>query len=106
MVANRRTPTIAIVSGVLWLTMNLMMPGGSDRSQGFMVMTGVAFLPPIIASVRAHRNRMAIFVLILALIGILTMSTTFGVFGFVPALVVAVIGWIVALVWSCTSNTE
>jgi Superinfection immunity protein len=52
-----------------------------------LLMVGGYFFPAIIASLRKHRNLLAIFMLTLFL----------GWTG---------LGWIMALVWACTNNSE
>ena len=71
----------------------------------------VSFLPAIVATVRRHRNRLAIVVL----------NVVASVVAFVPLLVfvlitplpllpivlmLAGVPWFVAMVWACTNNAE
>jgi Superinfection immunity protein len=55
--------------------------------EGIVFLIGLHFLPTIIAVARRHRSRLAIFLVNFFL-------------GW------TVIGWIVALIWACTGNTE
>ena len=75
---------LAVIGGSLYMISN------SDNSGFWFVAVVVAvsyFLPAIVAANRRHNNRLAIFVLNL-----------FAGWTFV--------GWVVAMVWSCTSDIE
>jgi Superinfection immunity protein len=52
-----------------------------------MIMFGIYFMPGLIATMRSHRNALAIW----------TLAILAGWSG---------IGWILAMVWSCTDNTR
>ena len=67
----------------------------------------ITFLPTIVALLRRHRNCLAIGVLNLVAIipvfwAILNAPTI--LFGLI--LLVALIPWVIALVWACTANTH
>jgi hypothetical protein len=56
----------------------------------------IYFAPTLIARHRMHRNTLAIFMLQLVFIAA----------GLIFFYVLAVIGWLAAVVWACTSNTR
>ena len=56
----------------------------------------IYFAPTLIARHRMHRNTLAIFMLQLVFIAA----------GLIFFYVLAVIGWLAAIVWACTSNTR
>ena len=60
-----------------------------DQVTGALVILGLAFtmIPIVVANVRNHKNTMAIVILSLFL------GWTF-------------VGWVIALVWACTSNVD
>ena len=61
-------------------------------------------LPMLIADLRQHHNKMAIAVLngvLMALVVTLAYSRFGGMLLFAPVFVLASVGWLVALVWSC-----
>jgi hypothetical protein len=77
------TTTVATISPALATT-----SGSPEGGIGFLlILAAVYFLPAIVASSRHHRNRLAIGILNLLL-------------GW------TVLGWIVAMVWACTSDVE
>jgi hypothetical protein len=93
---------------VIWLVINVMaIPRGGHATELFVLATAAILLPTFIAGIRRHENRLAIFVLCLLQIGILTLAAASGgLLMFVPALFIAGALFIIALVWSCTSNCE
>jgi uncharacterized membrane protein YhaH (DUF805 family) len=80
---------VAIAVAVTSITPALAAESGSpENALGLLALLAVAyFLPAIVASSRRHRNRFAI--------GILNLLVGW-----------TLLGWIVAMVWACTSDVE
>jgi hypothetical protein len=84
------TTAVATAAAVASITPALAAASQPDGSAGagLLLMIGIGyFLPAIVASIRRHRNRLAIGILNLLL-------------GW------TLLGWIVAMVWACTSDVE
>ena len=74
---------------------------------GFLFALIILFMPAIVGSVRGHRNRLAIDML-----NVIAVGPLFAAVFFAPrilwliTLFIALIPWVVAMVWACTSNTN
>jgi len=82
-----------------------------NHQVALVIILGICFLPGIIASTRHHNNTLAINVLNLCtIIGAVFWMAIGSVFGGVLVgiwlIPLAVIGWLVALIWSCTANVQ
>lgn len=100
----KRHPFAWAVGVILLL---VLMSSRSD-SDVLIMLFAAAFAPTFVAEYRLHKNRAAIFVLNLSLFGFLFLIAAGGetMLLFAPALLIAVPGWIAALVWSFTANRE
>src|SRR5262245_7927784 len=70
---------LAIAAPVIRLAINVMaIPPGGHASELFIVMTAAILSPTLIAGIRRHKNRLALFVLCLLQIGILALASLGG----------------------------
>jgi uncharacterized RDD family membrane protein YckC len=101
-----RRPLVAVAIGI-WVAVCVMAGWhGQAVPELFVAMMGAIVAPTFIAGYRCHRNRLAIFVMGLAITSMLMGASSFGVVLFVPALFVSAIIWLISLIWSCTNNCE
>ena len=92
-----------IILGVAFVLMSIS-DTDSERVSYFIMSAAALFAPTFVADARLHRNRAAIFALNLILFAALAVASKGGVLFFGLALIPTGVGWIVALVWSFTSN--
>jgi hypothetical protein len=92
---------IALVALAAAAFMMFVVPNQPDT---YMWIVGAIWTPPVIAGLRHHHNRLAIFMASAVIVALLMAGVSVAhTGGFVVAFAVALPVWLVALIWSCTA---
>jgi hypothetical protein len=77
------------------------------RINSVVIFAAVLFVPTFIASLRSHKNATAIFVLnLLTFAGVMLQSRFYREASIEFVLLLALISWVITMVWSFTANRE